>query len=181
MMTRKTLFSLLLLFTSACAPTPELPIITPLKPFALKEAFGGEVTPAAMKGKVWVAHLFFTSCPTICPKMMKTVRELGGEVTDKGPYFLSISVDPETDTPDRLKTYALDQKIDRERWKLVTGDEEALRSVATESLKLGTPEEPDLHSMRLVLIDREGNVRGLYSADDPKAVQRLKEDLKSLL
>lgn len=179
---RKTFLSLLLLALGACAPTPELPVITTLKPFSLKEAWGGEVTPDSMRGKVWIAHLFFTSCPTICPKMMNTVRELErGEVTEKGPYFLSISVDPETDSPDHLKSYGVDQKIDRQRWKLVSPDKEVLKQVATESLKLGTSEEPDLHSTRLVLIDTEGKVRGLYSADDPEAVDRLKKDMRSLL
>lgn len=176
--THQIVFAVLTSLTS-CSPAPDLPKIGSLKPFTLTEAGGTSISPGEMRGKVWVVHLFFTSCPTICPKMINTIRDLGESI--EGPLFLSISVDPETDTPERLRSFAIDQRLDGTRWKLATTDEATLKRMATESLKIGTAEKLDLHSTRLVLVDDEGQVRGLYSAEDPEAVDRLKRDLKKLL
>jgi protein SCO1/2 len=101
--------------------------------------------------------------------------------------FVSISVDPERDTPEALTAYAERYKADRARWLFLTGDAQEIRRLAQEGLKLpvadGDPsqgEDEILHSQRFVLVDAESRVRGTYDVRDQEAMFQLRGDLRRL-
>jgi protein SCO1 len=160
----------------------ELPVMGELAPFTLERSTGDAVTPESMGGSVWVAHLFFTSCPSVCPMMMRRLSSL--QETFRGRpdvKFLSATVDPENDTAAVLNRYASKYGADPGRWWFVRGKPAELDLLATKSFKLGTPDEPALHSPRMVLIDREGRIRGFYSADHDQSIESLISDIRALL
>lgn len=143
--------------------------------FALTNQRGGEFTNAALDGKVWIAKFFFTSCAGPCPRLTEKMHELQ-EVFRAEPdvHFVSISVDPDVDTPERLAQYAKQFGADPVRWHFLTGPIDEIRSVSAEGFKVGSVDEPVLHSTRLILVDRAGQIRGYYSglSDDDLASLR---------
>ena len=101
--------------------------------------------------------------------------------------LVSFTVDPDHDTPSVLASYASHYGAQPGRWRFVTGRREAISALAQDGFRLGvgeaegTPAEPITHSVRLVLIDQQGRLRGYYDATDPEAVNRLTRDVKRLL
>jgi protein SCO1/2 len=158
----------------------------PLADFSLTERSGRTVTSDDLKGKVWVADFFFTSCPGLCIALGSRLTELQKQFGDDDRVRLvSISCDPETDTVEVLRRYA--EKLGaRERWLFLTGPKPAIQELAEHGFKLPLAEapgaaEPILHSSRLILVDRSGNLRGLYEATGDEGPERLARDLRRLL
>jgi protein SCO1 len=166
----------------------DLPVLATVPDFALVEASGRTVTRADLAGKPWVADLVFTTCGGICPLMSASMSRLVESTTALTDVrFVSISVDPERDTPEALTAYAARYHADRARWLFLTGEETAIRELAVQGLKLpvadGDPaqgEDEILHSQRFVLIDGESRVRGTYDVRDQEAMFRLRGDLERL-
>lgn len=166
----------------------DLPVIATVPDFALTEASGRTVTRAELAGHPWVADLVFTSCGGICPLMSASMSRLVQSSSDLPDVrFLSISVDPERDTPAALTAYAERFKADRTRWLFLTGSESAIRELAVGGLKLpvadGDPaqgEDEILHSQRFVLVDGQSQVRGTYDVRDQEAMLKLRGDLERL-
>lgn len=136
------------------------------------EAFGS----ADLAGDVYVASFLFTRCPAVCPRMTASLRQLErryGQEGVRGVRLVSFSVDPAYDTPERLRDYAQSRGLDDERWSLVTGDEQEVRSLVEDGF--GQPMGEGLilwggavdvtHTTRLVLVDRYGRTRGDYGSD----------------
>ena len=105
---------------------------------------------------------------------------------EAGVRLVSVSVDPSYDTPEVLAAYARRAGVHADRWRLLTGSKEQVRRLAQEGFQLGvgddgTPEEPITHSVRLVLVDRQGRIRGYYDAMDAERFEHLRRDVRSLL
>ena len=156
-------------------------------PFALIDHQGRAVTRETFQGRVWIADFIFTSCAGQCPLMSEQLRALQRTfATEAGLRFVSFSVDPAHDTPEVLSAYALRYGADP-RWTLVTGTREALYRLCHDGFQLAIEEdptstrEPIIHSVRLVLIDQRGTIRGYYDATDAKATARLRQDVRQLL
>jgi protein SCO1/2 len=166
----------------------ELPVLATVPDFALTEASGRTVTRQDLAGKPYVVDLVFTSCGGICPLMSATMSRLVGSAAAlPNVRFVSISVDPQNDTPQALTAYAERFKADRARWLFLTGEQSAVRKLAIEGLKLpladGDPaqgEDAILHSQRFVLVDAQSQVRGTYDVRDPEGMLRLRGDLERL-
>jgi len=166
-------------------PLPELGAVPDFK---LVEASGRPISRADLAGKVWVADFVFTSCAASCPKMtaeMGRLAEGTHDVTDL--KLVSFSVDPETDTPEVLRTYAARHHADPARWWFVTGDDASLRKLAIDGFHIpveaGDPAEGDaaiIHSEKFALVDRQARIRGYYDATDPESLARLGADLRRL-
>ncbi|NJB87403.1 protein SCO1/2 [Lewinella marina] len=140
-----------------------------------------------LRGKVYVADFFFTSCPTICPKVKSQMLRLEERFRDNPDFRLvSFTIDPKRDTPERMTEYAAKLGIeDFDRWRFIHGDkfeiydlDEDYLSVALENS--GAPGGFD-HSGYLVLVDREGFVRSYASGLDEEEVTHLMEDAQLLL
>lgn len=152
------------------------PVLGRVPEFALVDSSGRPFTRDDLEGSVWVASFFFTRCATICPALMRSVERLQeryAEAGIEGVRLLSISVDPEHDTPERLRSYATRYHVDPDRWVLLTGEREEIRSLAQDGFKvaMGRARVRDegimdiAHTAKLVLVDPEGNVRGYFGAD----------------
>lgn len=141
-----------------------------------------------MKGKVWIADFFFTTCPTICPTMTKNLKALNDATQDlkKDVQFMSISINPDHDTPSVLKKYKKHHGITATNWQFFCGDEEETHTLGIENFQIfaGRDDEAEggyAHSGAFTLVDKEGYVRGVYLGTDKKQVEQLEKDLRLLL
>lgn len=170
------------------APPPRLQKYWELPPFTLTERSGRQMASSELKGKVSVASFFFTSCPGPCEKLNNSLAAVQHATTgDDRLRLVSITGDPDTDIPAVLTKYAERFHADP-RWLFLTGAKADIHRLARDGFKLpiaADPTAPGLitHSTRIVLIDREGIVRGFYegAADDRAAMKDLLEDLRTLL
>lgn len=153
------------------------PVLYPLPPFELTAASGEPFGSDDLAGTPYVASFFFTHCPSICPTLMRSVASLAERFDAEGVdgiRLISISVDPETDTPEVLGEYAERIGADSPRWTLLTGEPDEIRKVLLEGFRVpaGDPQErPNglydiAHTGKLVLVDAHGNVRGYYASTD---------------
>ena len=144
------------------------------------------INSSFIANKVWVVHFFFTSCPSICPKMianLQLVQDAYGD--DDRLRMLSLTVDPKYDTPSRLKSYARRKGINTRQWAFATGSKKDLYGFARKGLFIdatdGDGGEGDfIHSDKLVLIDRNLHIRGYYNGTDKADVVQLMKDIKKL-
>ena len=154
--------------------------------FSLTERSGAAVTLADLKGKVWVADFFYSTCPGPCPMMTSRLSEIHKQLAGEGDVrVVSISTDPTKDTPEVLQAYAKNFGAS-DRWLFLTGDKDAIFSLAQQGFKLSVTEdpaaaEPITHSTKLVLVDRTGTVRGLYEGVGEDDSDRLVKDIQRLL
>jgi cytochrome oxidase Cu insertion factor (SCO1/SenC/PrrC family) len=163
-------------------------------PFAFTERSGKAVTDQDLRGNVWVASFVFTRCMGPCPAVTATVARLQSELKDEpGVKFVTFTVDPARDDLASLNEYAKARGADPGRWLFLTGDEATVHKVLREQFKQGTARNPHPgqqpgdefdHSTRLVLVDKNGVIRGLYEglADDrfPDAAERFEAGLAKL-
>ena len=138
-----------------------LPIVATLPDFALIERSGRTVTRDDLLGGVWVASFIFTSCRGPCPELTLRMRSLARTLaeTERDVRVVSITVDPEIDTPAVLGRYADRHHADPDRWWFLTGEgERDVRRLVLEGflqpLSPATQSGPIIHSTRVVLIDR---------------------------
>jgi protein SCO1/2 len=157
------------------ASSSELPVLATLEPFSLTRESGKPFISQELSGAPWVANFIFTRCPNQCPLMTARLATLQRSIPSR-VRLVSFSVDPLYDTPDVLKSYALKFGADPGRWAFLTGDREVLRRVRA-NFKLGESEDPSLHSLRYVLVDDEGRVRGYYDSEDNDSLKKLIEDV----
>jgi cytochrome oxidase Cu insertion factor (SCO1/SenC/PrrC family) len=160
--------------------------------FTLTSQTGDPVTLAALKGQIWIADFFFTSCSSSCPMMSAGMQNLQKALGDsKGVRLVSFSVDPERDTPEKLAEYARGYGATPDHWLFLTGDKKQVRRLAVEGFHVSagdaSPEdiqqgaETVLHSTRLALVDGHGDIRGYYDGTDAKALDQLGQDVRRLL
>ena len=176
-------------FAGSCArPAPAGPEpIGAVADFLLTDQDGAPFGLADLHGSVWVTDFFFTSCPSFCPLLTQAMGELAQEFAGEPALrFLSVTVDPATDTPAVLRAHAAERGLPQERWRFVTGDKAAIRELCERSFLLAFGEDLGadgdiLHSSRLVLVDAQGRVRGYYDALDPAARKPLRDALRAVL
>ena len=153
------------------------PVIGQAPSFALVADDGRTFGSDDLRGQVYIVSFFFTRCRTICPAIMHGMHRLQQGFAERGVTgvrLLSISVDPEYDTPEVLRAYAKDLGVDSTRWTLLTGDPELGRAVVIQGFKTpmeaAPPPAPDLidiaHTGKVVLVDGAGGIRGYYGTDE---------------
>lgn len=180
------------LFRFARQPSaPALQLLGKLPAFDLVERRQVPLRLADLRGKVWVADFMYTSCVEICPLQSAELARLQtafAEHTDL--RLVSISIDPERDTPAVLSAYAEKFQADPERWLFATGEPDAVARLAQEGFRLSAASYVSgddgedytfIHSNRFVLVDRQGHIRGYYRSTDPDDLIRLRRDLTVLL
>jgi protein SCO1/2 len=147
---------------------PELAL--PLPPFALRTQRDEALGLSDLRGSVWTVGFMFTHCPTICPRLTRTMVELEARTRDvERLRFLSISVDPANDTPAALSAYADRMGAVTPRWIFATGDQKEIERTVLEGFKLALAKGPDgalVHAERFVLVDGAGRIRGYFDADE---------------
>ena len=105
--------------------------------FELTERSGKRITLSGFLGKVWIANFFYTECTDTCPLQSAHMAQLQADLTDPDIRLVSISVDPEHDTPEVLSEYATRFRADPDRWLFLTGRRDAIYRLASEGFRLG--------------------------------------------
>lgn len=151
--------------------------------FSLTNQQGQPLGLSDLQGKVWVADFIFTHCPTICPVMTQEMANLQSEFDTEPVTFVSITVDPERDTPEVLSRYAVQYGADKKRWHFLTGKKEAIYQLANDGFKLASAKHGGgfPHSTRFALVMPDGNIYGYYDSRSKPAMKRLRKDVKTLL
>jgi protein SCO1/2 len=138
-------------------------------------------------GKIYVADFFFTSCPSICPPMHRNLMEVYREFkNDDQVMFLSHSIDFKYDVPHVLKAYAKKLGAYGSKWQFIHGDKEAVYSLAQNNYLVSVNVDPQapggyVHQGFLILVDKQKRVRGAYDGTQKEQVQKLMEDINTLL
>ncbi len=140
-----------------------------------------------LKGKIWIADFFFSHCPSICPPMTSNMKRLNLNTKDleSKVQFLSFSIDPDRDTPTRLREYIKTYGIEANNWYFFTGNEEETHLLAKEFFN-GAERDEDAdggfgHTSYFAIVDTNGYVRGIYDGTDAGQVDKLESDLRKLL
>jgi protein SCO1/2 len=154
--------------------------------FKLIDQTGDTVTNDDFKDKIYVADFFFTTCPSICPKMTANLSELAELYkADNDIMFLSHSVTPVKDSVPVLAAYGENYGADPSKWKLVTGPKKHIYELARRSYFAVTTEgdggERDfIHTENFILVDKERKIRGFYDGTSKEDMDRLKDDITIL-
>lgn len=150
--------------------------------YSMMDSQGAAFELSSMSGKVWAVDFFFTTCASQCPAMTTNMSHLS-EAFKTNPRFecVSISVDPETDSHDRLADYAARFEADASRWHFLRSDRDVLMNIATNGLRLGTGTDPALHRSHFILVDQTMRVRGYYDGLDAERLTTMAADIDRLL
>ncbi|RAU82683.1 SCO family protein [Pontibacter arcticus] len=154
--------------------------------FAFVNQDSQKVTNATLAGKIYVADFFFTSCPTICPKMKSQMLRIYEKYKDNPQVMLlSHTIDPKHDTVAVLKEYAERLNVETAKWQFVTGDKDSIYDVAMQYL---VPAQEDqtieggfTHGGHFVLVDENRHIRGIYDGTKEEAVDKLLSEIPLLL
>jgi protein SCO1 len=158
--------------------------------FSLTERNGRDVSLAQLRGKIWIADFIYTSCTDTCPLQTATMAKLQQAYAGKpAVQFVSITVDPERDTPQVLAQYADKFQADPARWYFLTGPRDPIMRLIQQGFHLAVmsaPADTDTsgtipHSPRFVLVDKEARIRGYYDSREPAGLVRLKNDIDTLV
>jgi protein SCO1/2 len=185
-MRRSAAALLLALGLAGCRNQPELPKLFPVPSATLVDERGRSVPLDSMKGSVTVYDFIFTNCTGTCPMMTSNMRRLTAKIPkDARVRFVSISVDPERDTPRQLADYAMRFRNDP-RWTFLTGDRATIVKVSVDGFKLtaGDPApggEPLLHSSKFAVADRDGVIREYYGGTDGDMAEHVAKTVGQLL
>jgi protein SCO1 len=155
--------------------------------FSFTDQDGKVVSNTTVKGKIYVADFFFTRCGSICPKMTDNMgRVASAFIKDNNVAILSHSVTPELDNMAILKKYATDKNIKNPNWHLLTGDRQAIYTIARRGYfaddEIGYTKDATqfLHTENFILVDRKGHIRGVYNGTLPFEVDNLIRHIKIL-
>jgi protein SCO1/2 len=155
---------------------PPLPTMGAVSEFELQNQDGETFTSGSLEGRVWIANFFFTSCDGPCPVASAILSRLQSRFSE-GLSIVSISVDPERDTNEKLKDYAKRFRADPKNWNMLRGEIETISKLSQDVFKVGFGEAAENHSTRFILIDQDSNIRGYYSSVDPETYSKLERDI----
>ena len=157
-----------------------------IAPFSLTNQNGLTITEKDYMNKIYVADFFFTTCPSICPKMTANMGLIQENIkTDNQVLLLSFSVTPEIDSVQQLKSYAIEKGVIDSKWNLLTGNKKEIYELARKSyLAVKTDgdggEHDMIHTENFILVDPEKRIRGFYDGTDINAMDELLSDIKVL-
>lgn len=156
--------------------------------FKLTDQNGTLVSTEDVKGKIYLANFFFTSCKGICPKMTQNIKKVYDHFQGNDQVaFLSYSVTPEIDSIAKLRQFASANGIKGTQWHLLTGNVTEIYNLARkgyfveEADGLSKDSTEFLHTENIVLVDGDGHLRGLYNGTLPVEAERMITDINLLL
>ena len=157
-----------------------------IPPFSLTNQYGETISTADVEGHIYIADFFFTSCPTICPKMATHMLQLQKRFGDRDDFLLvSYTIDPENDDVERLKQYAEKVHAKRGSWHFLTGERDSIYQLAQKGYFVSAMEDEGapggyLHSGQFILIDKKGRIRGLFDGTSTADVNDLYDAIEIL-
>lgn len=197
----KSLIILILLsslFISSCQESKTLPIIgqrefvdgdtiyhtIPAFEFVNQDSM--IVTEKTFEDKIYVVDVFFTHCPTLCPRVMSQMMRIYDIYKDEDRFHMvSMTCDPMRDHVQRIKEYSTNLDVHAPKWHFLTGDKEELYNMADEYY-IVAGEDPDApggfdHSGKIILIDENKHIRSFAEGQEKKSVDELIDNIQLLL
>ncbi len=165
----------------------ELPVLAELPAFSLLDEQGRSFRRDDLLGRVWIADFVFTACSDACPRLQQKMKRIQDRLVplEQGGNIglLSITVDPERDTPQKLRQYGQIFGAREGLWRYLTGPQQEVERTVVKGFHIAMakmPVEADthaeafdiMHGERLVLVDTKGRIRGYYDADEPDKLLR---------
>lgn len=165
--------------------------------FELTDQNNQIITNAAYKNKVYVVEFFFSTCPSICPIMNKHMLEIEKKfITNPNFGIVSITINPENDTPKVLKEHAESLGVTSPNWHFLTGEKDYIMNLSNTGFKMFSGQNDKVsggfeHSGLFALIDKDGFIRCrkdeygnpilYYNGLEKKGIQEITEDITKLL
>ena len=203
---RVVTWSMLLLFAS-CQSTDRLPILGQkelitrtvngktvtdsvehsIPDFQFVSQDGDIVSARTMAGKIYVADFFFTTCPTICPKMKTQLKRVYDRFKgNPNVMLLSHTIDPTHDSVAVLREFAQSLGVEGKQWLFVTGDKEKIYDIGQNSYMVSAAEDASapggvVHSGAFILVDTKKHIRGIYDGTTAEGVDKLMADMDKVL
>ncbi|MCY8000362.1 SCO family protein [Bacillus haynesii] len=182
------LAGILTVFLSSCGTSKiENPLNYDVQSFSFQNQDGKAVSLESLNGQVWVADFIFTNCKTICPPMTSHMAELQKQMEEENlqARIVSFSVDPENDTPEKLKKFADNYPLSFQNWDFLTGySQEEIEKFALKSFKsiVKKPEDEDqvIHQSSFYLVDQNGKVVKDYDGAKNTPYDEIIADIKTL-
>ena len=196
---KNSIFFLLIVTTFACkGPSGPLPILGKVTiedgeekhhtvpEFSLINQLGEPVTNASFKDDIYMVDYFFISCPSICPKVKRQMLRIYKKYKDTpGVKLVSISMDPKRDTPEKLKEYAEKLGVDHDKWIFLTGEKGDILDMSDDFFIVAYEDNEAPggfdHSGKIVLIDKNSNIRAFAEGTDPESVTKFIPQVGQLL
>ena len=155
-------------------------------PFQLVNQDGQPFGSSNLAGKIWIADFIYSTCPGPCPMISSRMSEMQKPLEKTDVHFVSFTVDPDKDTPAQLREYANHLQAQPGHWDFLTGPKSAIYDLSHNGFKLAVSDGSaeagiPVHSTRLVLVDRHGEIRGYYEVTEADAVTKLLADTSHLL
>jgi protein SCO1/2 len=141
--------------------------------FTLTDQRSQPFESSRLKGQVWVANFFFTSCPARCRRTCELLAELHRKPGCEELRLVSITCDPDNDRPSILAQYAQSLAADESRWALLTGEMKSIKALGEKYFRVGVGAQE--HSDRCFVIDRAGKVQGSFYVTEPGQLARMQK------
>ncbi|GAB4018954.1 hypothetical protein GCM10028773_20480 [Spirosoma koreense] len=155
--------------------------------FKFVSQYGDTVTAKTLDNKIYVADFFFTSCPTICPKMKVQLKRVYEKFKgNPNVMLLSHTIDPAHDSVAVLKEFADNLGLTGRQWLFVTGDREKIYDIGEKSYMVTAQADESapggvVHSGAFILVDKAKHIRGIYDGTTEAGVDKLMNDMERLL
>jgi protein SCO1 len=165
----------------------QIPVIKKVNDFTLDNINGSTFTLSETNGKVRLVEFIFTHCPDICPATTFNMAKMQEQLKAKGLFgdkvaFVTITFDPERDTPEVLQAYADKFGADQSGWYFLRGDQAAVEKV-TKDFGIAVLKQPDgafAHTARMFLVDKDGNMRRAYGMASDMDMDQMLKDMEQL-
>jgi protein SCO1/2 len=171
--------------------------IGPVPEFSLTNHLGKTISNKDYLGKVYLVEFFFSTCPTICPKMNQNMLKLESHFKESADFgIVSITINPSHDTSEVLKSHAEHLGVTSPNWNFLTGDQDYIYEIANKGFNLYAAENGEAeggfeHSGLFALVDKKGNIRSrkddfgnpivYYDGLEDTGIEALKQDIQVLL
>ena len=165
---------------------PPLPVMGQLRDFEFTDQNERPYGATELKGRVWVANFIFTRCPTICPLQTEKMGQVQHRSRNLGESFhmVSFDVDPEFDTPEKLKEYASKHRVSPSRWSFLSAPYDLLQKTVVQDMKISMGKDENqnvFHGTHVVLVDAYMRIRGYYDVAAEDGVDKLMHDIGLLV
>jgi len=155
--------------------------------FRFVSQYGDTVSAKTLNGKIYVADFFFTTCPTICPKMKTQLKRVYDRFKGNSRVMLlSHTIDPTHDSVAVLREFAQNLGVEGRQWLFVTGNKEAIYDIGQNSYMVSAAEDASapggvVHSGAFILVDTQKHIRGIYDGTTIEGVDKMMADMDKLL
>tara|TARA_B100001250_G_scaffold214514_1_gene184058 strand:- start:726 stop:1313 length:588 start_codon:yes stop_codon:yes gene_type:complete len=160
----------------------DIPVIKQVPDFTFHDQDGQLFNKTRLANKITVLDFMFTSCTGPCPLMSSNMATLYQEFQNvKEVQFVSVTVDPITDSEKALKEYAEFLGVNDDRWQFIRSDLESTKDLKQGGFMLYAGELPQGHAIKFILLDHKGNIRKYFDGTDDASQAVLRKDIATLV